>query len=79
MSTTNAAGLGGDMLRGAEAISEFLFGTGEDRRKVYHLASTGVLPCFNLGATLCARRSVLMKWIAEQEAKGAKSRTREAA
>lgn len=79
MTNTNAAGLGGDMLRGAEAISEFLFGTGGDRRKVYHLASTGALPCFNLGAVLCARRSVLMQFIAEQEAKGTKSRAREAA
>lgn len=79
MSTTNAAGLGGDMLRGAEAISEFLFGTATDRRKVYHLASTGVIPCFNLGAIVCARKSVLMQWVAEQEAKGTKSRAREAA
>ena len=79
MSTTNAAGLGGDMLRGADAISEFLFGSAGHRRKVYHLASTGILPCFNLGAVVCARKSVLMKWIADQEAKGPKSRAREAA
>ena len=79
MSTTNAAGLGGDMLRGAEAISEFLFGEASDRRKVYHLASTGVLPCFNLGAVVCARKSVLMQWIVQQEAKGAKSYAKKAA
>lgn len=79
MSTINTAGLGGDMLRGAGEISEFLFGTAMDRRKVYHLASTGVLPCFNIGAIVCARRSVLLQWIAEQEVKGTRSRSREAA
>ena len=79
MSTTNAAGLGGDMLKGAGEISEFLFVSATERRKVYHLASTGVLPCFNIGAIVCARRSVLLQWVADQEAKGTRSRSREAA
>ena len=59
-----------DLLRGAEEISEFLFGTRNQRRKVYHLAETSKLPLFRLGSQLCARRSVLLKWIAEQETRG---------
>jgi hypothetical protein len=52
-----------DVLRGAEEIAEFLFGSREQRRKVYHLAATSNLPLFKLGATIYARRSVLLKWI----------------
>lgn len=59
-----------DLLRGAEEISEFLFGTRSQRRKVYHLAETSKLPLFRLGSLLCARRSVLMDWIASQERRG---------
>lgn len=59
-----------DLLRGAEEISEFLFGTRGQRRKVYHLAETSKLPLFRLGSLLCARRSVLMNWIASQERQG---------
>lgn len=56
-----------DLLRGAEEIAAFLFGNKTQRRKVYHLAETSRLPVFRLGSVLCARRSVLMAWIAEQE------------
>lgn len=59
-----------DLLRGAEEISEFLFGTRDQRRKVYHLAETTKLPVFRLGSLVCARRSVLMEWIASQERRG---------
>ena len=59
--------LADDLLRGAEEISLFLFGKKQYRRKVYHLAETSRLPVFRLGSVLCARRSVLMMWIAEQE------------
>lgn len=59
--------LGEDLLRGAEDIAGFLFGDKTQRRKVYHLAETSRLPVFRLGSVLCARRSVLMTWIAEQE------------
>lgn len=62
--------LASDLLRGAEEISEFLFGTRGQRRKVYHLAETSKLPLFRLGAQLCARKSVLMDWIASQEQRG---------
>ena len=56
-----------DLLRGADEISEFLFGDVRDRRKVYHLAETSRLPIFRLGSVLCARRSVLLEWIERQE------------
>jgi hypothetical protein len=56
-----------DMLRGTESISEFLFGSHDERRKVYHLAATSHLPTFELGSMICARKSVLLKWIEEQE------------
>ena len=56
-----------DLLRGAEQIAEFLFGDPCERRKVYHLAETSRLPVFRLGAVLCARRSVLLEWVAHQE------------
>jgi len=56
-----------DLLRGADKIAEFLFGHACERRKVYHLAETSRLPVFRLGAVLCARRSVLLEWVAHQE------------
>jgi hypothetical protein len=59
-----------DLLRGADTIAEFVFGTKAERRKIYHLAETSRLPVFRLGSVLCARRSVLMAWIAEQEKRG---------
>jgi hypothetical protein len=65
-----APGIAADLLRGADAIAEFLFGDRSQRRKVYHLAETSRLPVFRLGALLCARRSVLLNWIAEQEQRG---------
>lgn len=59
--------LADDMLRGADAIATFIFGTPGSRRKIYYLAETSHLPVFRLGSVLCARRSVLMQWIAGQE------------
>ncbi len=59
--------LSDDMLRGAEAIAEFLFGDAKQRRKVYHVVETGKLPTFRLGAILCARKSKLLAWIEQQE------------
>lgn len=56
-----------DMLRGADEIAQFLYGDPGLRRKVYHLVATSHLPVFKLGAMICARRSVLLKWIADQE------------
>lgn len=58
-----------DLLCGADAIAEFIFGERASRRKVYYLAETSHLPVFRLGSQLCARRSVLMRWIAGQESR----------
>lgn len=55
--------LADDMLRGAAEIAAFL---GFKERQVYHL-SDGRLPVFRIGAILCARKSTLTEWIAEQE------------
>ncbi len=59
--------LGSDLLRGADQIAEFMFGTPIERRKIYHLAETSKIPVFRLGALLCARRSTLLTWIEAQE------------
>ena len=59
--------LASDLLRGADEIAEFIFGARGSRRKIYYLAETSHLPVFRLGAVLCARRSVLLRWIAGQE------------
>jgi hypothetical protein len=61
---TDAAGplsLAEDLLMGAAAISMFMFGTPDDRRKVYWMAESGQLPVFRLGAVLCARRSSILR------------------
>lgn len=62
--------LADDLLRGAEAIADFLYGDSGQRRKVYHLAETSRLPIFRLGSVLCARRTVLLHWINQQEQRG---------
>ena len=56
-----------DLLQGADAIATFLYGDPAARRKIYHLASTSNLPVFKLGSMICARRSVLLQWIENQE------------
>lgn len=62
--------LADDILHGAAEIAEFLFGDRNVRRKVYHLAERSQLPVFRYGAQLKARRSTLLKWIADQEQRG---------
>jgi hypothetical protein len=59
--------LANDILEGADAIAEFLFGSREARRKVYYLAECSKLPIFRLGSVLCARMSVLLGFISRQE------------
>jgi hypothetical protein len=56
-----------DLLNGADEIARFLFGSNASRRKVYYLASRTRIPVFRIGSVLCARRSVLLNWIAGQE------------
>ena len=61
-----------DLLRGAHQIAAFLYGSATERKKVYHLVQNARLPVFRLGSLLCARRSVLLAWIDEQETRGRK-------
>lgn len=56
-----------DILKGAAAIAEFLFGTPRRRREVYYLVERNGLPHFKLGAMICARSSTLESWITRQE------------
>ena len=62
-------GIADDLLKGADEIAEFIFGKKGGRRKIYYLAETSHLPVFRLGAVLCARRSVLLRWISGQESR----------
>jgi hypothetical protein len=68
-SITNKQPLEDDILWGADEIAEFLFGDRASRRKVYYLAECTKLPIFRLDSVLCARRSVLLNWIAGQESR----------
>jgi hypothetical protein len=62
--------LADDILEGADAIAEYLFGPrGGGRRKVYYLAECSKLPIFRLGSVLCARKSVLLQFISGQESR----------
>lgn len=59
-----------DLLRGADQIAEFLFGSSAERRQVYYLAEKTRLPVFRMGkGTLCARKSTLIAWVEQQEQK----------
>jgi hypothetical protein len=53
------------VIRGAEAIAEFVFGS--HRRKVYYLAECSKIPIHRLGSTLCLRPSAYESWIESQE------------
>lgn len=66
---TQTPELADDLLRGADEIATFIFGERGSRRKVYYLAETSHLPVFRLGAVLCARKSVLLRWISGQESR----------
>jgi hypothetical protein len=68
--------LADDLLRGADEISEFFFGSRTERRKIYHLAESSRLPVFRMGSVLCARRSRLLAWIEEQERSSVRETTR---
>ncbi|PWC53284.1 hypothetical protein TSO221_11335 [Azospirillum sp. TSO22-1] len=58
--------LADDMLEGAEQIGAFM---GLKPRQVYHLQDK--LPVFQIGAKLFARKSTIVRWIAEQEGRAA--------
>ena len=60
-----------DLLRGADEIAVFLYGSPNFRRKVYHLVATSTLPTFKLGSMICARKTGLLRWVEAQEGKHA--------
>ena len=70
--------LADDILEGADAIAEFLFGSKDERRRIYYLCEASRLPIFRLGAVLCARKSVLLKYIVSQENRVLSAQDREA-
>ena len=66
------ADLSDDLLEGAMAIAKFVFGedSGKARRRVYHLSDLkrgDRLPVFRMGQQIFARKSTLLRWIAERE------------
>jgi hypothetical protein len=69
MTNTGGEEFANDLLCGADEIAKFLFGPNGSRRKVYYLAACTRIPVFRLGTKLCARRSVLLGWIAGQESR----------
>jgi hypothetical protein len=67
--TGEAIPLADDLLRGANEIAMFIYGTDQDAdcRRVYHAASKHGLPTFKLGGVICARKSTILAWIEDQE------------
>jgi hypothetical protein len=59
--------IAGDILYGADSIAAYLYGDAKQRRKVYNLIEADRLPHFRLGAMICARKSILLRWISVQE------------
>jgi hypothetical protein len=65
--------LSDDLLTGAASIAKYVFGSDAPsyRRKIYHLSSPGHpdrLPVFRMGNQLCARKSTLLRDVAQREA-----------
>lgn len=67
--TPTVPNIGDDLLRGADEIAKFMFGDVKHRRKVYYLTGDAKkgLPYFKIGSLICARKSTLLNWVAEQE------------
>jgi hypothetical protein len=63
------ATLADDLLRGADEIARFVFGSPKHRRKIYYYATDAKvrMPVFRIGAVICARKSTLIEWIEQQE------------
>jgi hypothetical protein len=66
-----------DILRGAEEVALFLYGSRDLRRRVYHLAASSKLPVFKLGSMICARKSKLIEWVESQEQRHANDNDRQ--
>lgn len=52
-----------DLLYGVEAIADHL---GIRKRQALYLKEKGTIPTFNVGKTICAKRSDLNKWLDRQ-------------
>ncbi len=63
-----------DLLKGADQISDFMFGTKEERRQIYHLADHHDLPVIKAGKTLYARKEALRTWAKRRERRPASDR-----
>ena len=67
-----AVSLAEDLLEGAAEIAKFVFGRDDakSRRRVYHLSAadrSDRLPVFRMGNQIFARKSTLLRSIAERE------------
>jgi hypothetical protein len=69
LATQAPANLADDLLRGADQIAAFVFGSPKHRRKVYYYATDAKvrMPVFRIGTVIYARKSTLMGWIEQQE------------
>ncbi|EYR81851.1 hypothetical protein [Shinella sp. DD12] len=63
MSTNEKA----DLLYGVASIAKHL---GITERRALYLKEKGSIPTFQIDRTVCARKTSLNAWLAEQEAKG---------
>lgn len=61
-----------DLIVGATALAEYIFGDPKQRRRIYYLAEIGALPLFNIGASLAGRKSTLAHHIEKKERAGLK-------
>ena len=66
MAANQSAALG-DLLYGARAIAELLFGTADEeaRRRVYSMSDAGAISTFRLEGALCSRRSLIVADVEE--------------
>lgn len=56
-----------DILHGYRAIALHCRGNEGEWRAINHLCKTGRFPHFHEGARICARKSVIDRWVALQE------------
>lgn len=54
-----------DVLIGAAAIAEFIFGDPTMRRQIYYRAERGELPHFYWGNCLCSTRTAILRMVAK--------------
>jgi hypothetical protein len=59
--------LANELLRGARAIAAFYYGDERHARRIFHLVDKGRFPHFREGNVICARKSTILAWVAEQE------------